>query len=128
MDSAKRTIAVAANDTLGLKGWVSPHFGHCRSWVLVEVEDGKIVSSRVIANPYEREHHCNNVSDFLAELGAKVVIAGGLGRSAHGHLLEHGIEAVTGYTGKVQDSVEAWLRGESPDDAICDHHGERRRN
>ncbi len=69
MENRKLTVVVAANDTLGLKGWVSPHFGHCRSWVFVEVEGGKIASSKVLSNPYEREHHCSSVSDFLAEQG-----------------------------------------------------------
>ncbi len=127
-EEKRQTVAVAASDTLGLKGWVSPHFGHCRSWVFVEVEDGRIVSSRTLSNPYEHRHHCSSVSEFLAEQGAQVVISGGLGRRAHGYLVQKGIELATGYWGTVEESVRSWMRGERPVAAICDHHGERHRH
>ena len=120
-----RTIAIASNGTLGLKGTVSKHFGHCRSWVFVAVANDEILEVRTLANPFEHEHSCSSVAKFLAEQGAEVVLAGGLGRNAHGHLLSLGVEAVSGFTGEVEESLRAWMRGALPGQILCEHHGQR---
>ncbi len=122
METQKRTIAIASSGTLGLKGSVSQHFGHCRSWVLVTIEGEEILDVRTVANPFEHEHSCSAVAGFISEQGANVVLAGGLGRNAHGHLLSLGIEAVSGFSGGVDQALRAWMSGAKPGPALCDHN------
>ena len=124
MNSPRRTIAIASNGTLGLKGTVSTHFGHCRSWVFVTVAEEEILEVRTLANPFEHEHSCSSVAAFLAKQGADVVLAGGLGRNAHGHLLSLGVEAVSGFRGGVEESLRAWMQGALPGPILCEHHGQ----
>jgi len=124
METSRRTVAIASNGTLGLKGSVSQHFGHCRSWVFVDLEGDEILEVRTLANPFECEHSCAEVAEFLSEQGANVVLAGGLVRTAHGHLLSLGIEAVSGFGGGVEECLGSWLRGETPGPAVCEHHGQ----
>jgi len=123
METGRRTVAIASNGTLGLKGSVSQHFGHCRSWVFVDLEGEEILEVRTLANPFEHEHSCSTVAAFLSEQGAKVVLAGGLGRNAHGHLLSLGIEAVSGFSGGVEECLHSWIQGVKPGPAVCEHHG-----
>ena len=122
MNVPKRIVAIASNGTLGLKGTVSTHFGHCRSWVFVTVEEGEILDVRTLANPFEHEHSCSEVAAFLFEQGANVVLAGGLGRNAHGHLLSRGVEAVSGFSGGVEEALRDWMRGIVPGPSLCEHH------
>ena len=51
-----KRIALACDDNLGLEGQMSAHFGRCPCYTLVEVEDGEIVKTEVIANPYYNQH------------------------------------------------------------------------
>ena len=55
---------------------VAGHFGHCSNFNIYEVENGKIVKEESIPNPGHRPGFLPN---FLNELGAKVVISGGMG-------------------------------------------------
>lgn len=123
MEKAKRTVAIASSSTLGLKDSVSQHFGKCRSWVFVDLEGEEIRDVRILANPFEHDHSCSTVAAFLDEQGVNVVLAGGLGRNAHGHLLSRGIEALSGFSGQVEECLCAWMRGDRPGPALCEHHG-----
>ena len=70
----KKLIAVPSSN-----GLLNEHFGHCRQFVLLSVEDDKIVSESTIDAP---AHEPGLLPKFLAEKGVTDVIAGGMGNMA----------------------------------------------
>ncbi len=75
-------------------GRLSPHFGHCEEFAFFDVdENNKIVRSEYLASP---EHQPGLLPVWLAEKGATVVIAGGMGPMAINLLQQRGIGVVLG--------------------------------
>ncbi len=108
-------IAVSCN---GSSIW--PHFGHCENFMIFDVEDNKIVSSESIPNP---GHKPGFLPNFLADRGANVIIAGGMGGGAVDIFNERGVEVVVGASGDAKAAVEAYLRGELVSTGeVCHHH------
>ena len=97
-------IAAAAMGTV-----VAQHFGHCENFILFETEGEKVVSQESIPNPGHRPGFLPN---FLADKGAEVIIAGGMGGGAVDIFNERGVEVVVGAQGDAKECVEKYLRGE----------------
>ena len=101
-------------------GEVFQHFGHTEQFKVYEVEDGKVVSSRVIGS--EGNGH-EALAGLLAEKAIDVLICGGIGPGAQAALDEQGVELCSGASGSADEAVEAYLRGELiSSGANCDHH------
>ena len=99
---------------------ICPHFGHCESFILFDVEDGKITAENVIPNPGHRPGFLPN---FLADRGAEVIIAGGMGGGAVDIFNERGVEVVVGAAGDAKAAVESYLKGElKSTGAVCNKH------
>ena len=98
----ERLIAVASEDSSGLEGQVSAHFGRCPFYVLAHVNGDTVVQSQVVANPHFGEHRPGMMPQFIHGLGANVIIAGGMGPRAIEMFHGFGIEVATGATGPVQ--------------------------
>jgi predicted Fe-Mo cluster-binding NifX family protein len=96
-------IAVAAED-----GYVSFHFGHCPEYRIFDVENSNIDFSDTLANP---GHQPGVLPRFLADHGINCIIAGGMGPRAIELFKESNIEVVVGAMGKVEDVVEAYVKG-----------------
>lgn len=122
MSNGRCLIALAASDTLGLQGRLSPHFGRCHSWVLVEAEGDEPRSVRILANPFAASHDCQQLAGLLAEMKVTDVVAGGLGHKALVALHEKGIRAVTGFSGRIDQCLESYFRGERPASKLCTGH------
>ena len=105
-------IAASADDSRGLDSVVSPHFGRCPYYVLVEVEGTAVREVTAVANPYYDQHQRGKVPGFIHSHGADVMLTGGMGRRALGLFEQYGIEAVTGAYGTVRRAVEGYLGGE----------------
>ena len=67
-------IAVAA-----MGKTVAYHFGHCENFIFFDTADGGITGVNSVPNPGHRPGFLPN---FLADNGAEVVIAGGMGGGA----------------------------------------------
>lgn len=108
-------IAVAA-----MGNTVAGHFGHCENFIFFDTADGKITSINSVPNPGHRPGFLPN---FLADNGAEVVIAGGMGGGAVDIFNERGVEVIVGATGDATVAVEAYLRGELVSTgSICHNH------
>ena len=116
-----KKIALAADDKLGLDGQMSMHFGRCPAYVVAEVEDGKVIASEVVDNPYFQQHTPGQVPKFVNSLGVDAIIAGGMGPKAIDMFNGFGIEVVTGVGGRVGNVLEAFLKGEISGAAGCAH-------
>ena len=102
-------------------GEVFQHFGHTEEFKVYEVEDGKVVSSRIIGS--DGNGH-GALAGLLSDRAVDVLICGGIGGGAQAALAEQGIELCAGASGSADEAVEAYLRGELVNTgANCDHHG-----
>jgi len=116
-----RSIAVAAEDEMGLDGRVAGHFGRCRAYVVVEAVGDEIRGSRVVANPHVETHQPGQVPRFIQGLGVDAILAGGMGPRAIDMFAQYGIDVATGLAGTVRDVVGGYLRGEVSGTVPCGH-------
>lgn len=108
-------IAVSCN---GKQIWA--HFGHCENFVVYETENGKIISEQSVPNP---GHKPGFLPNFLADMGVKVIISGGMGGGAVDIFNERDVEVVLGAQGDAKLAVEAYLRGElESTGSVCHEH------
>ncbi len=105
-------VAVSADDNNGLDSVVSPHFGRCPYYVLVDVNGREVKQVNVVANPNYGRHAPGTVPTFIQNQGADVMLAGGMGRRAIALFQQYGIQAATGAAGSVHYALEQYLGGE----------------
>ena len=89
-------------------GFVSEHFGRCPSFTIVEITDGKVLKMEEIKNP---GHHPGFLPQFLADLGATIIICGGMGMRAQSLFTEKEITPIVGVTGKITEIIEKFAQG-----------------
>jgi predicted Fe-Mo cluster-binding NifX family protein len=104
-------VAVSADDRNGLDSVVSPHFGRCAYFVLVDLDSCEVHEVTAVENPYYARHQPGQVPQFIREQGADVMLTGGMGRRAIAIFEKYGIQAVTGASGTVRRSLEQYLGG-----------------
>jgi predicted Fe-Mo cluster-binding NifX family protein len=105
-------VAVSADDGNGLDGVVSPHFGRCPYFVMVDLEGQEVHAVQVISNPYYGHHQPGQVPGFIHSQEANVMLTGGMGRRAIVFFEQYGIQAATGASGTVRYALEQYLGGE----------------
>jgi len=91
------------------RGFVSPHFGRCPTFTIIEIENGDVLKLEEITNP---GHHPGYLPQFLSEKGVSCIICGGMGQRARPLFAERGIDVVMGISGKVDEAVEKFVKGE----------------
>ncbi len=103
-------------------GEVFQHFGHTEQFKVYDVENGKVVSSKIIGS--NGSGH-GALATLLAGQSINVLICGGIGGGAQAALADQGIELCAGASGSADEAVEAYLHGDLVNTgANCDHHGE----
>ncbi len=108
-------IAVASENN-----GVCPHFGHCESFMLFDVEDSQIVKSETIANP---GHKPGFLPNFLSDLGVNLIISGGMGGGAIEIFDAKSIEVITGAQGDARTAAENYLNGSlHSSGSVCTEH------
>ncbi len=112
-------IAVASLSADGLEAEVSPHFGHCSHFTLIEVDGPMVCSVESFANPYLEQHQPGQIPEFIHSLGAQVMISGGMGGRAVAFFQQYGIEPATGAGGTVQETLARYLAGGLSGAAAC---------
>ena len=118
-------IAISAEDENGLESVVSPHFGRCPYYILVDVEGQKVKAIQSVGNPHYGHHAPGQVPGFIHGQGVNVMVTGGMGRRAIGFFEQYSIKAVTGASGTVRYALECYLggrlRGVEPCRESCEH-------
>jgi predicted DNA-binding protein (UPF0251 family)/predicted Fe-Mo cluster-binding NifX family protein len=105
-------------------GEVFPHFGRTQQFKIYDVEDGKVISSKVVGS--NGVGH-GALAGLLAQGGVDVLVCGGIGGGALNALAEAGIKVCAGASGDTDKVVDELLAGTLPEvgDATCEgHHGE----
>lgn len=70
-----KKIAIPVDET----GVLDAHFGHCKYFALLDVNDGEILSEEMFTPP---AHEPGLLPRWLAEQGVTDVLAGGMGQKA----------------------------------------------
>jgi len=103
-------------------GKLSAHFGHCEEFALIDVdrESKTITATEMLAAP---PHEPGLLPRWLAEKGAEMIIAGGMGGRAQGLFQQHKIAVVVGAPSDRPEVVAgAYLQGVlKTGDNACDH-------
>ncbi len=105
---------VVATTAGGLDDTVSPVFGRCPTFTVVDVEGKKIKNSSVIQNQYAGATGGAGIqaAQSIVSQGAKAVIAGNYGPNASMVLNQVGIEMISVQGISVRDAVTKYLEGE----------------
>ena len=82
------TLAIPLAD-----GQLTAHFGHCKEFAMVEVEDQKILNTEMLDPP---PHEPGVLPRWLKEQGTNVVIAGGMGQRAIELFQQAGVQVFVG--------------------------------
>lgn len=121
-------IAVSSESNQGLESIVSPHFGRCPYFILVDVEGKEVSAVETVENPYFGQHQPGQVPGFIHSQGADVMLTGGMGRRAIGFFQQFNIEPVTGAQGTIAQALEQYLGGALQEAEPCaeskKHHHE----
>lgn len=112
-------IAISADDSNGLDSVVSPHFGRCPYYVLVDLDDRDVSAVDVVENPFYSHHQPGQVPGFIDQQGVDVMLTGGMGRRAIAIFQQYNVEAVTGATGSVRHALKQYLGGVLEGAAPC---------
>lgn len=103
-------------------GKLSMHFGHSERFALVDVDltKKKILKREDIEAP---PHEPGLLPKWLAERGANVIIAGGMGQRAQNLFVEQGIQVIVGAPAETPEKlVGDYLNGTlQAGENVCDH-------
>jgi predicted Fe-Mo cluster-binding NifX family protein len=101
-------------------GKLTAHFGHCKEFAILNVEENEIKQKEFLVPP---PHEPGVLPQWLKEMGANVIIAGGMGQRAVQLFDQAGIQVVTG--APVEDPeilVRDYLKNKLVvGDNVCDH-------
>lgn len=106
-------------------GYVNQHFGRSREFTVVELNDGKIIAQKTVSADNLQHNHAG-LAGLMQNEGVEVVIVGGIGAMAMQALEQSGLRVISGASGKIEEVVASFARGElvSSGQACCHHHGE----
>lgn len=122
-------IAVSSESNQGMESRVSPHFGRCPYFVLVDIEEREVLAVNAVENPFFSQHQPGQVPGFIQSQGADVMLTGGMGRRAIAFFQQFNIKPVTGAQGTIAQALEQYLGGELQEAEPCaeseKHHQEQ---
>jgi len=103
-------------------GVMAQHFGYCEQFALIDVDEEKrtIVNKEIVPSP---GHQPGLLPAWLAEQGASVIIAGGMGSRAQDLFQQSHIKTVVNtLESDPEKAVLSYLSGIlTTGDSICDH-------
>lgn len=103
---------------------INPHFGTSKSFVIVSVDNGKIINAEEISTAALAHQH-EGLADLLVKNGVSVVIAGGIGGGAIAGLENCNLKVIKGAAGEYKMVIEEYLKGNLKDkNVVCNHHCE----
>jgi predicted Fe-Mo cluster-binding NifX family protein len=101
-------------------GTLAAHFGHCREFALINVDNGKIQDKMSMIPP---PHEPGVLPKWLHGQGVSLVIAGGMGQRAQSLFAQNGIKVIVGAPSlPPEELVNQYIGGTlvtGPN--ICDH-------
>ena len=103
-------------------GRLAQHFGHCAAFALLDVDLDRreILTRQDVPAP---DHQPGLLPPWLAERGANIILAGGMGSRAQQLFAHHGIQVIVGVPSETPEAlVTAWMAGTLVSgENVCDH-------
>ena len=103
-------------------GKLSPHFGHCEQFALIDVDDvtKKVVKKEFLSSP---PHQPGLLPVWLAEKNVSAVLAGGMGSNAQTLFQQKNIQVIVGVMeGDPENAVLKYINGNLDTGGnVCDH-------
>ena len=102
------------------EGKLTAHFGHCQEFALVEIEDNQIKNKETLVPP---PHEPGVLPKWLHDLGANVIIAGGMGARALDLFAQNDIKVIVGASALTpEELVKQYLDNTLQTGVnVCDH-------
>ena len=105
-------VAVPSYSPGGLDAPVSPHFGRCEVFTIVEVEDGEIKGVQVVPNTSSHFGGAMTPAQLLITMGVDAILTPGLGRRALALLENSRVKAYIVDAPTVRDAVRKLISGD----------------
>ncbi|MFA5500824.1 MAG: NifB/NifX family molybdenum-iron cluster-binding protein, partial [Candidatus Omnitrophota bacterium] len=102
-------LGITLEDQGGLQANVAGHFGQCKYFFLLDIENSKVKNSRIVENTTVHGGGGCVAVDELLKHKVTHVIAGGMGGGAQQKFAQAGVK-VFGYSGKAKDAIDDFLR------------------
>jgi predicted Fe-Mo cluster-binding NifX family protein len=101
-------------------GKLTAHFGHCQEFALIDVEGNEITKKETLVPP---PHEPGVLPAWLHDLGASVIIAGGMGGRAIELFKQNSINVIIGAPAlEPEELVKSYLNNTLATGAnVCDH-------
>lgn len=101
-------------------GKLTAHFGHCQEFAIINVEENQITGKEILIPP---PHEPGVLPKWLHEMGANMIIAGGMGQRAIDLFHQNEIEVITGAPSEEPEQlVKSYLENMLiSGDNLCDH-------
>ena len=113
MDNGR--IAIPSVGDGGLEGERSQHFGHCDTFTLIDVEDGKITNVTTVSNAEHSEGRCLVPVNILASHKVNAIVVAGIGMRPLVGFNDAGIDVYhENMTPAIKPVVESLITGKLP--------------
>ncbi|MHA1770495.1 MAG: NifB/NifX family molybdenum-iron cluster-binding protein [Candidatus Thorarchaeota archaeon] len=106
----------------GLESELSPHFGRCPYYVFVDLDNDTVKSVTTKNNPYYSGHQPGVVPQFVAQEGANVIVAGGMGPRAIDWFNQLGVTPITTVPRKINAILKDYIEGKLAGAESCKDH------
>ncbi len=105
-----------------VQGKLSPHFGHCEHFAFLDL-DSETKTVLKVENLTPPPHEPGVLPAWVAEQGAKIILAGGMGSRAQQIFISHGVQVLVGVPELDPETLATqYLAGEiGPGQNACDH-------
>lgn len=105
---------VVATQKGGLDDQVSPVFGRCQTYTIVEIEGDEVKGAEVVQNQYANAMSGAGIqaAGFVANQGADAVISGNFGPNVASVLNQSGVDMIQSSGGSVKEAVQKYLNGQ----------------
>jgi len=102
------------------EGKLTAHFGHCKEFAVIDVEDKQIVKKEILEPP---PHEPGVLPKWLHDMGTNVIIAGGMGQRAISLFDQSGISVIVGAPSlEPEELVKNYLEDKLVTGGnVCDH-------
>ncbi|MBN2365345.1 MAG: dinitrogenase iron-molybdenum cofactor biosynthesis protein [Calditrichaeota bacterium] len=109
-----KRIAITVSDSSNGELQVADHFGRCSQFFVYEIDENlKVIKEESYQNPLAGHNGgACELPGYIRDLGAHVIIAGGMGRKAIDNFNSFNIEVVTAPGAAVVDAVTDYLNGQ----------------
>ncbi|TFF92493.1 dinitrogenase iron-molybdenum cofactor biosynthesis protein [Candidatus Thorarchaeota archaeon] len=109
-----RRIAIPVDSDKGLQSTVSGHFGHCKAFAVVTLEDGG-ETTRVELIENVPHSSCAGPVNLLAEHGVDVLLASGMGMRPYVIAQQLGISVLKSEAKTVAEALQGYTNGHAKD-------------